>query len=168
MKKKDCKNGFTLIEVALVLGIAGLIFMMIFIALPALQKQANDSKRKDDMATLISAIKDYQKNNRGALPSSTSTDWKSTLAGYLTSDFSDPDGESYNLTEQACGNGSNESPCTSSVLDKLGEAEFPNGHKVYIVRSATCDGETVKKTANPRTVAVAYKLQGVGVYCINT
>ena len=32
------KNGFTIIEVVLVLAIGGLIFLMVFIALPALQQ----------------------------------------------------------------------------------------------------------------------------------
>ena len=32
------KKGFTIIEVVLVLAIAGLIFLMVFIALPALQR----------------------------------------------------------------------------------------------------------------------------------
>ena len=34
---KDAK-GFTIIEVALVLAIAGLIFLVVFLALPALQR----------------------------------------------------------------------------------------------------------------------------------
>ena len=33
---KQTKKGFTIIEVVLVLAIAGLIFLMVFIALPAL------------------------------------------------------------------------------------------------------------------------------------
>lgn len=32
------KKGFTIIEVVLVLAIAGLIFLMVFLALPALQR----------------------------------------------------------------------------------------------------------------------------------
>ena len=32
------KKGFTIIEVVLVLAIAGLIFLMVFVALPALQR----------------------------------------------------------------------------------------------------------------------------------
>lgn len=39
-------SGFTIIEVVLVLAIAGLIFMMVFIALPALQRNQRDTKKK--------------------------------------------------------------------------------------------------------------------------
>ena len=34
----NSKKGFTIIEVVLVLAIAGLIFLMVFVALPALQR----------------------------------------------------------------------------------------------------------------------------------
>ena len=38
------KKGFTIIEVVLVLAIAGLIFLMVFLALPALQRSQRDSQ----------------------------------------------------------------------------------------------------------------------------
>ena len=40
------KGGFTIIEVVLVLAIAGLIFLMVFIALPALQRSQRDTERR--------------------------------------------------------------------------------------------------------------------------
>ena len=62
------KAGFTIIEVVLVLAIAGLIFMMVFLALPALQRAQRDTQRADDIARLQAAINSYQANNRGRLP----------------------------------------------------------------------------------------------------
>ncbi|MBR3220509.1 type II secretion system protein, partial [Candidatus Saccharibacteria bacterium] len=62
------KAGFTIIEVVLVLAIAGLIFMMVFLALPALQRSQRDTQRADDIARLQAAINSYQANNRGRLP----------------------------------------------------------------------------------------------------
>ena len=44
------KKGFTIIEVVLVLAIAGLIFLMVFLALPALQRSQRDTQRKQDVA----------------------------------------------------------------------------------------------------------------------
>lgn len=64
------KHGFTIIEVSLVLAIAGLILVMAFIALPALQRQTRDSQRKEDTMTFLQALKKYQQNNRGQLPDS--------------------------------------------------------------------------------------------------
>ena len=62
-------KGFTIIEVVLVLAIAGLIFLMVFIALPALQRNQRDTQRKNDLATFASALQNYAANNRGRYPS---------------------------------------------------------------------------------------------------
>ena len=63
------KKGFTIIEVVLVLAIAGLIFLMVFIALPALQRNQRDTRRKNDLSTFASALQNYAANNRGRYPS---------------------------------------------------------------------------------------------------
>ena len=65
MRKRDYKEGFTIIEVALVFAIAGLIFLMVFIALPAVQKTQRDAERRDDLGALVTAIQKYQNNSRG-------------------------------------------------------------------------------------------------------
>lgn len=61
-------KGFTIIEVVLVLAIAGLIFLMVFVALPALQAGQRDSARKTDVGSVISAVQSYQNNNSGTFP----------------------------------------------------------------------------------------------------
>ncbi len=61
-------NGFTIIEVVLVLAIAGLIFLMVFIALPALQKGQRDAQRKDDLSRINTQINNYSSSNRGKIP----------------------------------------------------------------------------------------------------
>ena len=66
--KKVSKPGFTIIEVVLVLAIAGLIFMMVFLALPALQRSQKDTQRRDDMARFAAQVAQYQANNRGNVP----------------------------------------------------------------------------------------------------
>ena len=67
--------GFSLIEVALVIAIAGLIFAMTFAILPGILANQRDSARRDDMITFISTLKEYQQNNsRGALPTPTTSE----------------------------------------------------------------------------------------------
>lgn len=66
--QKNTKEGFTIIEVVLVLAIAGLIFLMIFIAWPALQRSQRDTARKNDLNTVASAVASYRSNNRGNNP----------------------------------------------------------------------------------------------------
>ncbi|MFZ1706447.1 MAG: type II secretion system protein [Candidatus Nanogingivalis sp.] len=63
------KPAFTIIEVVLVLAIAGLIFLMVFIALPALQRNQRDTQRKNDIGRVLTAVQKYQANNRGNMPS---------------------------------------------------------------------------------------------------
>ncbi|MBP5656758.1 prepilin-type N-terminal cleavage/methylation domain-containing protein [Candidatus Saccharibacteria bacterium] len=62
------KKGFTIIEVVLVLAIAGLIFLMVFIALPALQRSQRNTQREDDLARIITGVNNYQTNNNGKVP----------------------------------------------------------------------------------------------------
>lgn len=62
------EKGFTIIEVVLVLAIAGLIFLMVFIALPALQRNQRDTARKNDMSIISAAITSAKSANRGTYP----------------------------------------------------------------------------------------------------
>jgi prepilin-type N-terminal cleavage/methylation domain-containing protein len=65
MSRQQLKEkGFTIIEVVLVLAIAALIFLMVFIALPALQRTQRDDARKKDVSIVASAIQSWQGNNR--------------------------------------------------------------------------------------------------------
>lgn len=57
------RKAFTIIEVVLVLAIAGLIFLMVFIALPALQRSQRNTRRRQDLARIVTAVNDYQSNN---------------------------------------------------------------------------------------------------------
>ncbi len=69
MNVRTQNKGFTIIEVVLVLAIAALIFLMIFVALPALQRGQANTARKNDASTIASAINTYRTNNSGRLPS---------------------------------------------------------------------------------------------------
>ncbi len=60
--------GFTIIEVVLVLAIAGLIFLMVFIALPALQRAQRNSQYKNNVGIAITMMQNYLSNNRNQMP----------------------------------------------------------------------------------------------------
>ena len=59
----NSKKGFTIIEVVLVLAIAGLIFLMVFVALPALQRSQRDTQRRNDMSRVDTSLVQYQTNH---------------------------------------------------------------------------------------------------------
>lgn len=76
-------KGFTIIEVVLVLAIAGLIFLMVLVALPALQRGQRDTGRKNDVGTVVSALQSYLSNNKGSFTLSGSTDRQNFLKNYV-------------------------------------------------------------------------------------
>lgn len=62
---KNRNKGFTLIEVMIVLAIAGLIMAIIFIAVPALQRNQRDSSRQNIVSRIKSEMETYASNNGG-------------------------------------------------------------------------------------------------------
>ena len=149
--QRKTQNGFTIIEVVLVLAIAALIFLMVFIALPALQRSQRDTQRKADVARVQTAIQSYQSSNRNSLPAFDAA----FISGYMTVGgdmFADPDGTNYTFTANAA-NGY--VPTT-----------FTAGQMYYTLR-AKCNGESVVTGQGTSKVAVQYKLEGGGTACVN-
>lgn len=98
MNNKTNEKGFTIIEVVLVLAIAGLIFLMVFLALPALQRNQRDQQRQGDLGRLISAAQTYKSNNQGKRPADLGGTGTTNLIGstYLEN-FVSPAGTAYTL-----------------------------------------------------------------------
>ena len=71
MKNKNLK-GFTLIELLIVIGIIAILAGIVLVAVNPAQQfgKANDSERKSEIGTLLSAVYQYQTSPtaRGALP----------------------------------------------------------------------------------------------------
>lgn len=185
------KKGFTIIEVVLVLAIAGLIFLMVFIALPALQSSQRDTQRRDDMARFSSQLNQYSANNRGKIPSD-QKEWNSFLLEYLAKVDT-----STNSKTTAC-KGVNTAtidsltPClqaaakdgTNQFVDPDGDAYIVQyvgsmnagananmartgtfNHRIYVYDYAQCDGESVVTSTGARKVAISFRLESAGVFC---
>lgn len=159
--KKQQDEGFTIIEVVLVLAIAALILLMVFLALPALQRNQRDTARKNDISRLQSAINNYKSRNRGSLPGNGSAS-EAAFTNFFASDlrrnndqFADPSGGDY-----------------VPVVVTSGTVENPdysddNARNVYINVGATCNGEnaTGSTSATARKVAIVKPLEGGGRHC---
>lgn len=148
-------KGFTIIEVVLVLAIAGLIFLMVFIALPALQRNQRDMQRKNDLNRVLTAANSYMANNKGqALAWTGTADRDAFVDSYLKTggdSFADPGGTDYTLTIGSI-------PATfddSSPIIQMG-------------RSSTCgqDGALIGGQPSNR-YAFRMRLEGGGIYCLN-
>lgn len=177
------KSGFTIIEVVLVLAIAGLIFLMVFLALPALQRSQRDTQRRDDLSGLSTRITDYQSNNRGKVPGGGSSktrnsDWASFLRKYMkqegndsltdpsnqewveqmnAGEFVDPDGNAYGIKVHE-----------GETEGQVNENFKNNQHIIHVWYGAKCgdDEKVVPATGgSTRQLAFLYPLESGGVYC---
>ena len=154
------KDGFTIIEVVLVLAIAGLIFLMVFIALPALQRNQRDTQRKDDMGRLSTAIVNYTNSNRGNLP----TNYTTFSSQYLTvggDTFIDPAGARA---------GTNFTTYQFTALDsqELVRTYEDSQNTIYYTPGYSCgDTSSTVVAAGSRKVAFRMALEGGGYNCVN-
>ena len=167
MKNQSQKKGFTIIEVVLVLAIAGLIFLMVFVALPALQRSQRDTQRKDDMARLITAVQNYQSGNRNKSPIITNQGNASLAANfvgdYLTANgdtFADPSpGDTYTFEGVTICTSSKDGCPQGSTDDAMGV--------IHAYTNATCDGANPVYSQGNNKAAFTINLEGAGTYCTN-
>lgn len=64
------KEGFTLIEIVLVLAIAGLILVVVFLAVGGANRANRDTQRTNLAGQLAAALESYARNHNGQYPSS--------------------------------------------------------------------------------------------------
>ena len=67
MKSSKAK-GFTIVEVLFVLAIGGLILMMVFLAIPAINRWNKNSQRKADVSAILQSVSDYRLQKMGRYP----------------------------------------------------------------------------------------------------
>ena len=167
------KKGFTIIEVVLVLAIAGLIFLMVFIALPALQRSQRNTQREDDLARVITAVNSFQSNNNGKVPftdSATDATLATFVSRYIDStcaldgttikcsensnEFRDPQGDTYKIVNK------------KKAVDGTDVSTGMQEKTFYGYYNATCGDEgIVKSGTGDRDVAVFMKLEGGAIAC---
>ncbi len=82
---KQKKNGFTLLELIVVMAIIGILSTMIIGNFVTSQMRARDSKRKNDVTQLQRALEQYM-NDHGTYPLSTDND----ISGQIIGCGSDP------------------------------------------------------------------------------
>lgn len=152
------KKGFTIIEVVLVLAIAGLIFAMVFIALPALQRSQRDGARKNDASTVAAAVNNYR-SSRKTLQN---LDNATKLAEYI---------DKLDQYDK------------STDLERAGEGQInltPDKDKIYFAIKSKCPTELPAPAESPRielqkgtsrTAAVVVLLENNGsksqIHCVD-
>ncbi len=149
------QKGFTIIEVVLVLAIAALIFLMVFIALPALQSSQRDTARKNDVSIVAAAVNSWSGNNRGKALDSTALTGIKTYAESLSD----------NTTDVKMG--ANPTADDASVTAEDGVATIYVGAKCD---SSSPDGKlTIDKGTKRQYVVVTRLESGNGAgYCLDS
>lgn len=156
MKYKQ-QTGFTIIEVVLVLAIAGLIFLMAFIALPALQRNQRDTQRKQDLDRALASMAQYQANNSGQVRVR-NTNWDVEFRDvYLKaggSIFQDPDGNEYTFY-------AGDTIHHTNMKDNIGRT------LVRVYWASRCEGEQIVPRSGQNSLAMTIYLESGGIYCAN-
>ena len=180
------KRGFTIIEVVLVLAIAGLIFLMVFIALPALQRSQRNTQRRDDYSMLVTAVNSYMSSNNGKLTNlikSAQANESVVLRNkrWINSSGEDPNGNPYevlamsydtwkNTGEKRPSSALEHNEDKENVSNEDGETS-DTGSQVFIIIGANYRGLDTNNDAEPdydpsrRAFAVYGYLEGGGYFC---
>jgi prepilin-type N-terminal cleavage/methylation domain-containing protein len=143
--KQRKEEGFTIIEVLIVLAIAGLIILIVLLAVPALQRNGRNTATKNDASALAGAVSEYKSNNDGGNPTTIGGTGTITVSG-------------------AAGTVSAEAKLQGGVTPISAVAADATNTVVYTL-NAKCDG-----SASTRAVAIHYWVEqsggGVGTKCV--
>jgi prepilin-type N-terminal cleavage/methylation domain-containing protein len=147
--QKSNSEGFTIIEVMIVLAIAALILLIVLLAVPALQRGSRNTQRKNDVSALSSAVGDFINNNNGTGPAA-QADVTSLVKNVKLSQY-DPAQVFYQGTQASA-------PTTVSTEATAGSASVLNIDDVIIVKGATCNGN-VTAAGTTRSYAIQYAVE---------
>jgi len=67
--KLKIRKGFTIIEVLIVLAIAGVILLIVFLAVPALQRNSRNTQRNNDASLVAAAVSECMANHNATVTS---------------------------------------------------------------------------------------------------
>jgi prepilin-type N-terminal cleavage/methylation domain-containing protein len=156
------KKGFTLIEVILVLAIAAMIFLMVLLTLPAVQRAQRDMQRKEDVGKVIAAYTEFVGNNRGTQPidAQSCEGADGGVAGTQENCKLNPyvrltDGVYFHV---------HDGPTSGTWTPTTTPTGFnPDTDHITIYKKAQCDvNGAVKPGSSSRQIAVVVELEGAG------
>jgi prepilin-type N-terminal cleavage/methylation domain-containing protein len=156
-------SGFTLIEIVLVLAIAGLILIIVFLAVSGAQRTRRDAQRKSDIARIAAAVNSYAANNNDHTPDDP-VRWSDFITTYINrSNFIDPlSGQPYDIPYRD--------------WDSANHTDVPTAGQVFIQMGHWCNqGSNSDGTSNPiagndinpRNYAVWGGLENGGYLCVD-
>lgn len=147
--KLKSEKGFTIIEVLIVLAIAGLIMLVVFLAVPALQRNARNTQRKNDVSALGGALSEHISNNNGKLPTS-QTEFNDDVLPNFNTSYYDKDANAFIYAKE------------SSAANRTGPTVNEND-VVHVHTYTKCDGnDAIGTGASSRSVVALYRVETGG------
>jgi prepilin-type N-terminal cleavage/methylation domain-containing protein len=137
--QKD-KKGFTIIEVMIVLAIAGLIILIVLLAVPQLQRNSRNTGRKSDITRIAAGVNEFASNNNGAMPA------EGNMAAIIT--------QTGNLGQYVAADRVANATLAQGVLGNTA-----NQPRFRLVTNAVCGAGGVTTAGSPRQAALQYQLE---------
>lgn len=155
--KKRMQSGFTIIEVMIVLAIAGLIMVVVLVAVPQLQRNQRNEARRSILARISTEISNYSGNNNGRIPISQG-DIDGLTDRYLDSiNIEDPSsGVDFAVVLSGTAPGAGGSIASGDLVE--GQATYRSGYK--------CNGESITSSTT-RSYAIWTLFEGGAIYCLD-
>ena len=150
LQTKNKQKGFTLLEVLLVVALIAILAGIILVAIRPAERirQANDTQRQADVATILNAVYQYAIDNNGDLPTDGSVELSTTErhigidgSGCSTScDAASGGGDCIDLSNDLVKEGY---LAAIPINPGLGDASFDEGTSGYYIQKATNGTVTV-------------------------
>ncbi len=162
MRQKYKQQGFTIIEVMIVLAIAALIMLLVFLAVPALQRSAANTATREDASRLATGVSSFVSNSNGTMPC-TGTQGATNDAQTIIQDA----GKLSQLTlTGSCLSTVPVNPPTGSfevftTNGALGGSSW-NPNSVAVIEGEKCSGSTAVTSTQPRQIALLYPVENGG------
>jgi prepilin-type N-terminal cleavage/methylation domain-containing protein len=162
------QQGFTIIEVLIVLAIAALILLVVFLAVPAMQRSARNEQRRRDVGAVLTFIREQALLGGNRLPHScnSSQHW-CFLRDQNLSYYDNQSDEHNNISFW---NRTSDGQFDSSTDEQL-EPNSPRSTERVLVRTwARCDGNQLTgEGATRHDIAAQFAIEtfsGSGVLCV--
>ncbi|HET7528954.1 MAG TPA: prepilin-type N-terminal cleavage/methylation domain-containing protein [Candidatus Saccharimonadales bacterium] len=148
------QQGFTIIEVMIVLAIAAVILLAVFLAVPQLQRNSRNQQRKTDVANILAGVNEYASNQNGTLPTQVCVSGNVVSIGGGAACGS--------ITSKVDVNVSGQFTTYSIAAYAAGQTTAANTVKIYT--AATCNGNALA-SGSGRSVAAFYQIEPATDQC---
>lgn len=185
--------GLTFFEILIAVAVAGLVFSLIFVALPQMQQSQRNTQREKDLARFLTAVGNYQTSHSGRPPFSSASDLSARTTDLVTiyidesckpdisydqdtppsdactsNQFRDPDGTIYHFNYLGDADSFIPEKTPDSGSFKTSYKSYKDAaHTIHVFSKATCGmtGGIVSVAGGNRYIAMLMVLEGDSIIC---